>query len=497
MVKEHEPIAVYALPGTDPDSGTASLLRRTAELAIDYRRSIAERRVGPEPEATVGSLRATLGGPLPTAGSDPWRVVEDLAASAGPGLTTMSSPRYFGFVIGGSVPAALAVDWLTSTWDQNVGLYVATPAASVVEEVAGTWLLELLGLPRSASVGYTSGATMANFTGLAAARHAVLRKVDWDVEEAGLEGAPPIRVIVGQDVHASVLNGLRYLGLGRARAERVPTDDEGRMDPVALARLLDGRSEPTIVCAQLGEVNTGAFDPIARIVDIARAHPNAWLHVDGAFGLWAAASPRLRSLLAGHEGADSWATDAHKWLNVPYDCGLVFVRDGAAHRAAMGVAAAYLPPAPGQERDPFDWVPELSRRARGFTVYAAIRELGRDGIAAMVERCCDLASRMARSLVNRPGVRILNEVVLNQVLVSFDDDEALTRDVIRRVQADGTAWLGGTTFHGVAAMRISVSEWTTREEDADRSVDAILRCLDDARADRRVDQGVGTAGDPR
>jgi glutamate/tyrosine decarboxylase-like PLP-dependent enzyme len=399
----------------------------------------------------------------------------------------MNSPRYFGFVIGGSVPAALAVDWLTSTWDQNVGLYLATPAASVVEEVAAAWLVELLGLPPSATVGYTSGATMANFTGLAAARHAVLRRVDWDVEEAGLVGAPPIRVIVGQDVHASVLSALRYLGLGRARAERVPADDEGRMDPAALAAMLAGRSEPTIVCAQLGDVNTGAFDPIGRIVDIVGPHPNAWLHVDGAFGLWAAASPRLRSLLDGHDGADSWATDAHKWLNVPYDCGLIFVRDGAAHRAAMGVAAAYLPPAPGQERDPFDWVPELSRRARGFTVYAAVRQLGRDGIAVMVERCCDLARRMAGRLMEAPGVTILNEVVLNQVLVTFDGDESLTRDVIRRVQDDGTAWLGGTVFHGVAAMRISVSEWTTREEDADRSVDAILRCLAAARADRQAD----------
>ncbi|MEP6639571.1 MAG: pyridoxal-dependent decarboxylase [Chloroflexota bacterium] len=485
MVKEHEPIAADPRDDADPDSGTATLLRRVAELAIDYRRSIGERRVGPASEATVGSLRAALGGPLPTAGSDPWRVIEDLATAAEPGLTTMNSPRYFGFVIGGSVPAALAADWLTSAWDQNVGLYLATPAASVVEEVAGAWLLELLGLPPSATVGYTSGATMANFTGLAAARHSVLRRVDWDVEEAGLGGAPPIRVIVGQDVHTSVLSALRYVGLGRGRAERVPADDEGRMDPVALARMLEDGSEPTIVCAQLGEVNTGAFDPIGRIVDIVRAHPNAWLHVDGAFGLWAAASPRLKTMLQGHDGADSWATDAHKWLNVPYDCGLVFVRDGAAHRAAMGVAAAYLPPAPDQERDPFEWVPELSRRGRGFTVYAAIRQLGSDGIAAMVERCCEMANRMARRLADQPGVRILNEVVLNQVLVSFDDDEALTRDVIRRVQQDGTAWLGGTTFHGTAAMRISVSEWTTGEEDADRSVDAIVRCLAEARAARQ------------
>jgi glutamate/tyrosine decarboxylase-like PLP-dependent enzyme len=397
----------------------------------------------------------------------------------------MSGPRYFGFVIGGSLPAALAADWLTSTWDQNAVLERATPAAALIERIAGDWLIELLGLPTGTTVGFTSGDTMANFTGLAAGRHAVLRRVGWDVEEQGLIGAPPIRVLIGQDAHASMHVALRYVGLGRGRSERVPADDEGRMDAAALEALLDGRSDPTIVCAQLGEVNTGAFDPIGRIAEIVRRHPNAWLHIDGAFGLWAAASPRLRSLVAGHEGADSWATDAHKWLNVPYDSGLVFVRDAAAHRASMSIAAAYLPPASDEGRDPFDWVPELSRRARGFPIYAAIRELGADGIAAMVERCCDLAGRMARQLANRSDVRIINEVVLNQILVSFGDDE-LTRDVIERVQADGTTWLGGTTFHGEAAMRISVSGWNTTQDDIDRSADAILRCFDDALSARQA-----------
>jgi glutamate/tyrosine decarboxylase-like PLP-dependent enzyme len=467
----------------DPDAGIAELLRRTAEIAIAYRASLPTRRVGAEPGLTAADLRDALARPLPSAGTDASTVVEELAAAVEPGLVAMSGPRYFGFVIGGSVPAALATDWLTSTWDQNVGLYLATPSAAIVEEVVAGWILELLGLPLTASVGFTTGATMANFVAIAAARHAVLRRAGWDVEDAGLQGAPVIRVIVGADVHASVLTGLRYAGLGRGRAERIPTDDEGRMDARALAGALDGRTDPTIVCAQLGEVNTGAFDPIDRIVEATRRHPNAWLHVDGAFGLWAAASPRLRDRVRGHDAADSWATDAHKWLNVPYDSGIVVVRDAAAHRAAMGVSAAYLPPAPGQERDPFDWVPELSRRARGFALYAAIRELGADGVAAMIERGCELARRMAARLAEDPTLRLMNEVVLNQVLVAVGGAE-LTRDVLARIQADGTAWMSGTTFHGVPALRISVSGWNTREDDIDRSADAIRRSLAEARAGR-------------
>lgn len=470
-------------PAHDPDAGVDELLRRAAEIAIAYRASLPARRVGAAPGLTADDLRRALARPLPAAGTDAATVVEELAAAVEPGLIAMSGPRYFGFVIGGSVPAALATDWLTSAWDQNVGLYLATPSAAIVEEVVAGWVLEMLGLPTTASVGFTTGATMANFVAIAAARHAVLRRTGWDVEDAGLQGAPPIRVIVGADVHASVLTALRYAGLGRGRAERIQTDDEGRMDARALANALDGRDEPTIVCAQLGEVNTGAFDPIARIVEATRRHPDAWLHVDGAFGLWAAASPRLRGLVRGHDGADSWATDAHKWLNVPYDSGIVVVRDVAAHRAAMGVSAAYLPPAPGQERDPFDWVPELSRRARGFALYAAIRELGSEGVAAMVERGCDLARRMAERLVKDQDVRLLNEVVLNQVLVHVGDAE-LTRDVIGRIHADGTAWLSGTTFHGQPALRISVSGWNTREDDIDRSADAILGSLAQARAER-------------
>jgi glutamate/tyrosine decarboxylase-like PLP-dependent enzyme len=469
----------------DPDSGTADLLQHAADLAIDYRTSLPTRRVGARPGLSADDLRRSLGGPLPRQGIDPVTVIDDLVAGVDPGLIAISGPRYFGFVMGGSVPASLGVDWLTSAWDQNVGLYLATPAAAVVEEVVADWLVELLGLPAGTTVGFVSGATMANFTAIAAARHAVLRAAGWDVEEHGLQGAPPVRVVVGNDVHVSLLNALRYAGLGRGRVERIASDDEGRMDARALAAALQGHDEPTIVAAQAGDVNTGAFDPLDRIVPAVREHPNAWLHIDGAFGLWAAASPRLRHLVTGIDGADSWGTDAHKWLNVPYDAGMVFVRDAAAHRASMGLAAAYLPPAPGQERDPFEYVPEMSRRARAFPIYAAMRSLGADGIAEMVERSCDMASRMARRLANHPGVHIVNEVVLNQVLVAVGD-QATTKAVTERIQDDGVLWLGATTFHGTPALRISVSGWSTREDDIDRSADAILAAIEATRRDRAV-----------
>jgi glutamate/tyrosine decarboxylase-like PLP-dependent enzyme len=474
--------------GDDPDSGTSDLLRHAAAIAIDYRGSLPDRRVGAVPGLTADDLRRRLGGPLPTGPTDPRVVIDDLVEGVDPGLVAISGPRYFGFVMGGSVPASLAADWLTSTWDQNVGLYLATPGASVVEEVVADWLVELLGLPAGTTVGFVSGATMANFTAVAAARHAVLRAAGWDVEEDGLQGAPEIRVVVGGDVHVSLLNALRYAGLGRGRVTRIPSDDEGRMDDRALADALRGHDGPTIVAAQAGDVNTGAFDPIERIVPIVREHPNAWLHIDGAFGLWAAASPRLRHLVRGIDGADSWGTDAHKWLNVPYDAGIVFVRDGAAHRASMGLAAAYLPPAPGQERDPFEYVPEMSRRARAFPIYAAIRSLGASGIAEMVERDTEIASRIARRLANHPGVRIVNEVVLNQVLVAVGDVET-TKAVVDRIQTDGVLWLGGTTFHGTPALRISVSGWNTRDDDADRSADAILAAVDAVRADGGASSG--------
>jgi len=328
---------------------------------------------------------------------------------------------------------------------------------------------------------------MAHFTAVVAARHAVLRRVGWDVEEDGLIGAPPVHVVVGSDVHTSMLKAIRMAGLGRGRAIRVASDDEGRMRPGDLARVLGGLPDgPTIVCAQAGEVNTGAFDPLDAIADIVASRPGTWLHIDGAFGLWAAATPSMRGYLRGHDRADSWTTDAHKWLNVPYDSGLVFIRDVAAHRAATGVAAAYLPPAQGAERDPFDYVPELSRRARGFAVYAALRSLGRDGIAELVERDCRVARRMADALATLPGADVFNEVVLNQVLVRFDDDDAITREVATRLQDEGTAWLAGTTYHGRVALRISVSNWATTDDDGDRTVAAMASCLALARSVRRT-----------
>lgn len=467
------------------DASESELLRRTAELAIAFRESLPARPVGES--ATADELRRTLGGPLPEQGL-PWtEVVEQLAAAAEPGTVAMAGPRYFGFVIGGTHPAALAADWLTSAWDQNAKLYVAAPAAMVVEEVAGGWLKELLGLPAGASVGYTTGSMMANWTALAAARHALLARHGWDVERRGLHGAPELQVVVGAEAHATILLALQYLGLGRERVTIVPTDDGGRMRPDGLAETLGQLDGPVLVCAQAGNVNTGAFDPLEPIAAAARAR-EAWLHVDSAFGLWAAVSPRFSALLAGHDLADSWATDAHKWLNVPYDSGLVFCAHPEAHRAAMSIEAAYLVQDTG-ERDGFEWAPEFSRRARGFAVYAALRALGREGVRAMIERCCDNAARMALRLAAAEGVEIISEVVLNQVLVRFrprgsrpaaGGDEAaadgLTRRVIGAVQRDGTCWLGGTTWHGRAAMRVSVTNWTTTPDDIDRSADAILRC---------------------
>ncbi len=459
----------------------SDLLKRTADLAQEFLDSLPTRRVGPA--VSVEELRAALGGPLPERGEDDLRVIEHLARAAEPGLVGMAGPRYFGFVIGGHVPASLAADWLTSTWDQNATLYVTSPANSVVEEVAAGWVLELLGLPATASVGFTTGCSMANFTALAAARHAVLARAGWDVEAQGLFNAPEIEVVIGEEAHATVLTALQMLGLGRERVKRVAMDGQGRMVPEALRDVLSGGSGPLIVCVQAGNVNTGSFDPLTEIVPMVRERRErgGWLHVDGAFGLWAGAVPSMAHLVRGVDQADSWATDAHKWLNVPYDSGVVIVAHPEPHRAAMTISAAYLAQTEGRERDPFDWVPEFSRRARGFTVWAALRSLGRSGVEDLVERCCALARRFAERLGSEPGVEILNEVVLNQVLVRFSspggDADALTRDVISRVQADGTCWLGGTTWHGKAAMRISVSNWSTTEGDVDASAAAILRCF--------------------
>jgi glutamate/tyrosine decarboxylase-like PLP-dependent enzyme len=457
----------------------SDLLKRTTDLAVEFLDGLPQRRVGPV--VPIEDLRAALGGPLPERGEEPLAVVERLARSADPGLVATAGPRYFGFVIGGYVPAALAADWLTSAWDQNAGLYSTSPANSVAEEAASDWLLEILDLPRSASVGFTTGCSLASFTGLAAGRHAVLSRVGWNVEKDGLFKAPEIDVVVGEEAHVTIFAALQMLGLGGERVKRVATDGQGRMVAESLRQVLAGCKGPLIVCAQAGNVNTGAFDPLQEIADLTHER-GGWLHVDGAFGLWAAASSQLAPLLRGAGDADSWATDGHKWLNVPYDSGIVIVRDRDSHRAAMTISAAYLVQTEGRERDPFDYVPEFSRRARGFTVWAALRSLGRQGVRELVERCCGHARRFAERLGAEPGAVILNDVVLNQVLVRFsrpgagdEATDALTRDVIARVQADGTCWLGGTTWHGMAAMRISVSNWSTTEADVEASTEAILR----------------------
>jgi glutamate/tyrosine decarboxylase-like PLP-dependent enzyme len=418
--------------------------------------------------------------PLPDTGEDPGVVVRDLAEDAGPGLVCTTGPRYFGFVTGGALPATVGAEWLTSVWDQPASLYVLSPAASVVEEVARRWLLELLRLPAHASAGFVTGCHMANFTALAAARHELLRRRGWNVEANGFQPAPALRVIVGDEVHVSVLGALRLLGIGSQQVVRVAVDDQGRMRAPALEEALGASDAATVVCAQAGNVNSGAFDPFEAIADVCRAY-GAWLHIDGAFGLWAAASDRLRHHVAGAEKADSWATDAHKWLNVPYDSGLVFTAHPAAHQAAMGLSAAYLVRSPDQPRENMDWTPESSRRARGFAVYAAIRSLGRRGLDQMIDGCCRLACRFADRLRTEPRIRILNEVVINQVLVRVEPDgrdaDAATRDVLRRVQDERICWLGGTHWHGMEAMRISVSNWSTTEADVDRSADSILRAV--------------------
>jgi glutamate/tyrosine decarboxylase-like PLP-dependent enzyme len=452
-----------------------ALLHETAELANDALGALPQRPVAPT--ATADELRHAFAADrdLPEHGADTLDVVHELASAAAPGIVATAGPRFFGFVVGGALPAALAADWLTTTWDQDAGLYALAPAAAVAEEAAARWLLELLGLPPQCSAAFVTGGQMASFVGLAAARHHVLSEVGWDVEADGLVGSPPITVVVGERRHATIDTALRMLGLGAARATVVPADDHGRMRADALAEALRAERGPAIVCAQAGEVNTGAFDPFAAVCNAAH-DVGAWVHVDGAFGLWAGASKRTRHLVEGVELADSWSTDGHKWLNVPYDSGLAFTRHPASHRAAFAAQASYLvQSASDGPRDPDDWVPELSRRARGFAVWAALRSLGRSGVADLVDRCCAHARRFADQLGAVDGVEILNDVVLNQVLVRFGTSGEHTDEVIRRVQADGTCWLSGTEWRGERAMRISVSNWSTTDDDVDRSIDAILR----------------------
>ena len=429
----------------------------------------------------VDDVAEALGGPLPETGTGPYTVIEELLAGAEPGVVAMPSPRFFGWVIGGVLPAALGADWLTSVWDQNAGLLASSPAAAGAERVAAGWLLELLDLPAESAVGFVTGGMMANFTCLAAARSAVLRRVGWNVEAEGLIGAPPVRVLVGRERHDTIDLALRYLGLGSGRSVEVDVDDQGRIRPDALAAALDSgpADGATIVCLQAGNVHSGAFDPFAEAISIAHQH-GAWVHVDGAFGLWAVASPDLRPLVAGVAAADSWATDAHKTLNVPYDSGLAIVADAASLHTAMGVHAAYL--IQDSRPDPFASVPEFSRRARGFTVWAALRSLGRSGVAGLVEGLVARAARFADQLGRLEGVEIVNDVCFTQVCVSFGSDE-VTREVARRLLIDGTAWMTPSTWHGRAILRISVSNYRTTDDDVDTSVAAIAELLAAVRAD--------------
>lgn len=459
----------------DPES-LQQLFTQAAAHAIRYRTHVAD---GPQrPSQTFLQSRAHFTEAVPETGQDPQTLIDALVKGAEPGLHAMTGPRFFGWVIGGSHPVGVAADWLASAWGQNTGNHVATPAAAAVEAVAAGWLLDLLDLPREASVGFVTGATVANFVGLAAARGEVLRRAGWDVEAAGLFGAPPITVLIGDDAHTTVFSALQFLGLGHDRVRRVKTDAQGCMITADFAAAIDAVSGPVIVILQAGQINTGAFDPFAEIIPLARAK-GAWVHVDGAFGLWARATPARRGKAQGIDLADSWATDGHKWLQTPYDSGYAIVRDEAAHRRAMTIAASYLPPTQEGERDPSHYVPELSRRARGFATWAIIKHLGRAGIAEMVERHCRVARLMADRFKNEQGIAVLNDVVLNQMLLRFGADEPaetsdrLTQQTITRIQQDGVCFAGGAKWRGAQVLRLSVISWGTTEAEGAAAADAI------------------------
>jgi glutamate/tyrosine decarboxylase-like PLP-dependent enzyme len=441
------------------------ILENAVHRARSYLETLQTRSVAPSARA-VEAL-SEIDEPLPAGTTNPAETLALLDRCVSPATMAMAGPRFFGFVIGGSLPVALAANWLAGSWDQNAGLYESTPGVAHIEEVTSRWLIDLFELPAATATSFVTGATMANFTALAAARHGVLAHAGWNVEADGLFGSPPICVITGEEAHPTLLKSLGMLGLGRSRVQRVPVDGQGRMRSEALPKI----QGPTILCLQAGNVNSGAFDPFEPL--IRKAHDGgAWVHVDGAFGLWAKAAPSLKPLAKGLELADSWATDAHKWLNVPYDSGLAFSRDAHALRAAMAITAEYLPTV-SPHRNPSDFTPELSRRARGVEVWAALRSLGRAGLAELFERNCRQAVRFAAGL-RAGGHTILNEVVLNQVLVAFGDAER-TRSVIAAIQREGTCWCGPTVWQGRTAMRISVSSWATTDADVERSLEAMLR----------------------
>jgi len=468
-----------------PEERYSEALAAASRHARRWLESQESRQVGPR--ASAAELAADFGGPLPRNGMPAAEVVDYLAAKAEPGLMAMPSGRFFGWVIGGTLPAALAADWLVSAWDQNAGLRFATPATAAIEEAAGNWLLELLGLPAESDVGFATGATMANFTGLAAARWRLMTDAGWDLDADGLAGAPRIRCFVGQERHDTIDLGLRYLGLGRPAV--VPADRQGRLDPAELDRALAGATAgagsarvPLLVCLQAGNLHSGAFDPFEEAIAVAKAH-GAWVHVDGAFGLWAAAVPELAALTAGLQGADSWGTDAHKTLNVPYDCGIAVVRDAQALRSAMGVHTSYLIQAADGAADPFETVPELSRRARGVPVWAALKSLGRDGVAGQVRGLVLRARQLAERLSALDGVEVLNDVDYTQVSLAFGDD-ATTRAVTERIIADGRVWMSGSRWQGRDILRISVSNWSTDDADVAVAVGAVQDALAAVRGQR-------------
>lgn len=471
------------MSGLSPDDAAA--LARAAELAAGYRAGLDTRPIGPAED--YAAQLARFGGPVPETGREAVEVIEALAANAGPGLMACPSPRFLGWVVGASHPVGVAADWLTSSWGQNTPMSASTPAAAAAEETAGRWMLELLDLPRESGFGFTTGATMANAIALAAARNAVLARVGWDVEARGLFGAPEVHLVLGDEAHSTVFMGLRLIGFGAERVIRVAADDQGRMRADALAEKLAGLDGPTIVAAQAGHINTGAFDPFDAIVEAAHAK-GAWVHIDGAFGLWARACSGRRALTQGAERADSWATDGHKWLQTPYDSGFVFVRDEAALYRAMSLSASYLGNSADQ-RDPGDYTPELSRRARGFAVWAVLSRLGRAGVAEMVGRHCRVARQIAGRLAAEPGVRILNEVVLNQVVAVFGPPEnggaadAATRETLARVQREGVCYPSHGIWQDRAIMRISVTSQTTDEAEGDRIAEAIIAAWREVRGE--------------
>jgi glutamate/tyrosine decarboxylase-like PLP-dependent enzyme len=464
-------------------------LRQALDLAASHAKAFRDTiDEGPQrPALDYAAMLARAAAPLPETGTAAPAVIDRLVELATPGLHRMAGRRFFGWVIGNSHPAGVAADWLASAWGQNAANPQASPSACALETVASGWLLELLDLPRGSSVGFVTGATLANFVCLAAARDELLRRAGWDAAADGLFGAPPVEVVIGAEAHATVFSGLQFLGLGRQRVHRVATDAQGAILPEAFATALAAVRSPPLVVLQAGQINSGAFDDFARLMPLARAR-QAWIHVDGAFGLWARASSRLAALAAGAELADSWATDGHKWLQTPYDSGFAIVRDAAAHARAMSTTASYLPGVAG-ERDPSHFVPELSHRARGFAAWALIMHLGRQGIGAMVERHVALAQRMAARLGREPGVAVVNEVVLNQLVVRFGADrataegDALTRATIARIQSDGECFAGGAEWNGAWVMRVSVIGFDTSEADADRSVEAMLSAWRAVRAE--------------